>query len=210
MSWKIRHEGSPQAVEVPSPGQIVEGLQDGHWEPTDEVMGPEDRGWVPIENHPVLAEAASEVEPPPPHEHEDESHIDMNALIDVCMVLLVFFILTTTYAALQKRMDAAAVSEKKPSIKTVKKKDADTSMVRVSAKMENGQPVIKVQDQVVSPERLGAALSAAVGPGRNTLLLQHDEEVPHGMVVQIQDEARRAGLDKVYVVVEEIKPAKAR
>ena len=90
MSWKVRHEGSPRAVEDLTPGQIAQGLIDGHWEPTDEVMGPQDTEWVPLENHPNFATVALEVEPPPPREHEDESRLDMNALIDVCLVLLVF------------------------------------------------------------------------------------------------------------------------
>ena len=38
MSWKIRHEGSPKAVENLTLDQIIEGLQDGLWEVTDEVI----------------------------------------------------------------------------------------------------------------------------------------------------------------------------
>ena len=38
MSWKIRHEGSPKSMEGLTPAQVVEGLQDGLWEATDEVM----------------------------------------------------------------------------------------------------------------------------------------------------------------------------
>ena len=53
MTWKIRHEGSPRSVEGLSAAQVVEGLQDGQWETTDEVMGPQDRNWVAIESHPV-------------------------------------------------------------------------------------------------------------------------------------------------------------
>ena len=51
MSWKVRHEGSPRAVEGLTAGQVAQGLVDGHWEPTDEVMGPDDQQWVAIENH---------------------------------------------------------------------------------------------------------------------------------------------------------------
>src|SRR5438876_853497 len=58
MSWKIRHEGSPRSIECSSLQQVVEGLQDGLWEPTDEVMGPQDQQWTAIENHPQLAEIA--------------------------------------------------------------------------------------------------------------------------------------------------------
>src|SRR5262245_16494542 len=59
MSWRIRHEGSPRAVEGLTLSQIVQGLQDGAWEPTDEVRGPKDTRWVAIENHPQLEEVAA-------------------------------------------------------------------------------------------------------------------------------------------------------
>ena len=58
MSWQIRHEGSPRALEGLTLPDIVQGLQDGAWEPTDEVRGPGDNRWVAIENHPQLAEVA--------------------------------------------------------------------------------------------------------------------------------------------------------
>ena len=43
MSWKVRHQGSPQFVEVETAEEIGEGIQDGLWEPTDEVMAPGER-----------------------------------------------------------------------------------------------------------------------------------------------------------------------
>src|ERR1700722_14948326 len=100
MSWKVRHEGSPKHIEVATAQEVLQGLIDGQWEPTDEVRGSEDAAWVALENHPQFAEAAADLEPVPKF-HEDESKLDMNALIDVCLVLLIFFILTTSYAQLQ-------------------------------------------------------------------------------------------------------------
>src|SRR6266852_8119607 len=114
MTWKIRHEGSPRSIDGLSPTQVVEGLQDGLWEPTDEVMGPEDADWKPIETHPDYAEVAADLEPPPAKVYEDETRLDMNPLIDVCLVLLIFFILTTSYAALQKVLDMPGVDVNKP------------------------------------------------------------------------------------------------
>ena len=72
MSWKVRHEGSPRAVEGLTPEQVLEGLRDGHWAPTDEVIGPQDAGWVRLEDHPQFAEAAEELEPEPASAHVDE------------------------------------------------------------------------------------------------------------------------------------------
>src|SRR5437667_12334724 len=100
MTWKIRHEGSPRSVEGLSAAQVVEGLQDGQWETTDEVMGPQDRNWVAIESHPVFADVAAEIEPPPPRTHEAETRPDLNPVIAVCPALLMFLLLTTTSAAL--------------------------------------------------------------------------------------------------------------
>src|SRR5205823_4768899 len=98
MPWQLRHEGSPQALEALTLQQIAEGLRDGLWEPTDEVKGPGEQTWQAIENHPQLAEIAEEIEAPPLLRREEGTHLDFNALIDVCLVLLIFFILTTTYA----------------------------------------------------------------------------------------------------------------
>ena len=113
MTWKVRHEGSPSAVEGLTLQEVVQGLLDGQWEPTDEVMGPEDERWVAIENHPQLAEVAAELEPPGPKVYDDETRLDMTALIDVCLVLRVFFILTTSYAALQQLIDAPNLTQDK-------------------------------------------------------------------------------------------------
>jgi len=84
MTWKIRHEGSPRSVEGLSAAQVVEGLQDGQWETTDEVMGPQDRNWVAIESHEVFADVAAEIaadraiapSSPPPAVHEEPESSD--------------------------------------------------------------------------------------------------------------------------------------
>src|SRR5262245_36028106 len=110
MTYSVRHQGSPQSVPNLTPAQIVEGLQEGMWEPTDEVRGPQDADWVAIEAHPQFAEIAADLEPPPPRVYDDETRLDFNALIDVCLVLLIFFILTTSYATLQKILDAPDVT----------------------------------------------------------------------------------------------------
>ena len=106
MTWKVRHQGSPRPVEGLTPQQVAEGLNEGLWETTDEVMGPNDTSWVPLENHPQFAEIAAEIEPPPPHTYDDETHLDFTALIDVTLVLLIFYILTASYAALASRLDS--------------------------------------------------------------------------------------------------------
>src|SRR3954469_14888133 len=136
-TWKVRHEGSPKSTEGLTYEQALQGLLDARWEPTDEVMGPSDSAWVSFENHPQFAEVAAEIEPPPPPSHEDETRLDMNPLIDVCLVLLVFFILTTTYPSLQKIIEAANLtSEDAGGVKVIEDpKEVEQTMVRVGLLM---------------------------------------------------------------------------
>src|SRR5947209_15670764 len=139
MTWQIRHEGSPQARGGLTLQQIIEGLRDGAWEPTDEVMGPGDRAWMAIENHPQLADVAADLEPPPPRVHDDETHLDMNALIDVCLVLLIFFMLTTSYVtAVQKVVTLPTTSPEKgkSGVKMVSARQVKEAMIRVEARTD--------------------------------------------------------------------------
>src|SRR5262245_34775447 len=159
-TWRVRHEGSPRSVDGLTLQQLVEGLVDGQWEPTDEVMGPKDSTWVAIENHPDLAEIAEDIEPRPARSYGDESHLDMNALIDVCLVLLIFFILTTTVAALQKRIEAPSATDEKAKVATVTKEQVEEQMILVKANMENGEPVIRIEDTVVERAKLLRELRA--------------------------------------------------
>jgi biopolymer transport protein ExbD len=204
MSWKIRHEGSPKSVEVPSLQQVAEGLLDGRWETTDEVMGPQDKAWVVIENHPRLAEVAADIEPPPPHEHDDETHLDMNALIDVCLVLLIFFMLLLVYAvALQKMMDSPDLSADPDRLPVVKKEQVEKSMILVKVTQEAKGPVIKIEDQEVSKDDLAAVLLRIhrKNPNKVQLVIDHDREVPHGTVVAVEDAAKTAGITSILIAV---------
>ncbi len=200
MDWKIRHQGSPKAVENVTLDQIVEGLQDGLWEPSDEVMGPGETEWVAIESHPKLEEVAADIEPPPPKQETDESRLDMTPLIDVCLVLLIFMVLTISYAAVQKQLEAAQVTAEKQEgrLKPVNIKVAKETMIMVKASMENDQPVIRVEDQVV-PEADLASVMRQLSSRKPQVLIQWEPGVRRKTIVAIQDAATAANITKLYV-----------
>src|SRR3954470_13506501 len=150
MSWTIRHQGSPVAVDSLSSATVLEGLQDGRWEPTDEVRGDDDARWRSLEEHPQFADAVADLEPPEPKHAEDETRLDMNPLIDVCLVLLIFFILTTTYETIRKVLDmpgATAKSENR--IRIVDEKQLKETSIFITARMESGQPKVEIEKQPV-------------------------------------------------------------
>lgn len=204
MTWSIRHEGSPRSIDGLALTQVVEGMQDGLWEPTDEVKGPRDPAWVAIESHPQLADIAQDLEPLPGPHHEDETRLDMNPLIDVCLVLLIFFILTTTYAALQKvlPMPGATKRDLPKGPPVITKEAAEKLTILVQARTVGDKPVIKVEDEVVAPENLVAALQKWRRDTQKTEILLDASGVDYGTVVAIQDAAAGAGVSKVHVLVQ--------
>lgn len=198
MTWKVREEGSPQVRDGLSLEQVLEGLAEGEWGPTDEVRGPADADWTRFENHPTFSDAVA-LEPMPRHEDE-ETHIDMTPIIDVAMVLLVFFILIFTYSVLEKRLEAAQAGVAGPAVVTTQ--EVKNQMILVKAARENDQTVYRLEDdpKPVPADQLGAALGRFVrSTSHTTLLLAVGDDVPFGDTVFVQDQAKGVGMDKVLL-----------
>jgi len=198
MSWQVRHEGSPRTVDNLTPGQIAQGLEDGLWEPTDEVRGPDDEDWVAIENHKIFAEVAADVDLTPEKKPDEGTHLDMVALIDVCLVLLVFFILTTGYAALQKMLEMGKLSfDDRDGVVYVKPEQVEKLMLKISVEKEDGKPIIRLENEKVAPADLPGRLASLVKQSKKVnLIARHDEDVPWGVVAVVHDAAKFAGIQE--------------
>ncbi|MBI3410217.1 MAG: biopolymer transporter ExbD [Planctomycetes bacterium] len=211
MAWQLRQQGSPRSIPDLSLGQIVEGLRDGQWATTDEVKAPGEPAWTAIENHPQLAEIAEEVEAPPSRKHDEGTHLDMTALIDVCLVLLIFFILTTTYGAVvQKVVPLPAVKAESKNPRVVTAKDVKERMIRLQVYQDAAsKPVLRLENQpiqvlaadgkTVDQDLLTRAIRPYVqGEIRKTEMLLDASEVSWGMVIAIQDAAKGAGVHTIH------------
>ena len=211
MTWQVRHQGSPTSVQETSLNQIVDQLRDGELDPTDEVRGPGEPEWRAIENHPQLTELAEEIAVPLPRRRDEGSNIDMNALIDVCLVLLIFFILTTTYAAaVQRTIPITTAKEGKGKVRLIKLEEVNRNMIRIQASLGGGgKPVILVENQpiqvlaqdgqVIDVDKLRDALQPYVkGGDRKTEVLLDAQGISWGEVIAIQDGAKAAGVRVVH------------
>jgi biopolymer transport protein ExbD len=186
--WKTRHQGSTESAEGLTTEQIIEGVQQGQWEPTDEVQGPNEAGWKSLETHPQFAEAIEALDAPFAPPHPDETKLDMNPLIDVSLVLLIFFILTTTYEELRKKIEPPmAQPGETPSIGNAELKKL---AIRVTARQEGSQTVIRVEDEVVAESDLQAKFEKLKkDTGRNRLAVDMDKTIPWRTFIAIQDAA---------------------
>jgi biopolymer transport protein ExbD len=193
-------------VDSVSTQQLIEGLQDGRWETTDEVMGPGESRWTPFERHPAFEDAVQEMEeanePMPEPEDPEEQRIDMNPLIDVCLVLLVFFILATSMAVLQKVIEMPQVKQKADKqIRTVRAEEVQQTMVLVKAKAGvDGKPIIEMDGTIVPLEEFPARLSAHARDQRKTEMILEATGLNWGTIVGMYDAAGNANIKKVFFV----------
>jgi biopolymer transport protein ExbD len=200
--WNIRHEGSPQSVDGVTADDILDGVKEGLWETSDEVMGPDDAAWTPLEQHPVFAQAMADYEPPPPKKPEDETRLDMNPLIDVALVLLIFFMLTTTYEELRKEFNPPGDIQPNPQGKQVADQDLRKTSVRVTAGMEDGKIVYRVEDRVVAVEELEEKFKELIAAsGRTDLAMELEPDVPWKAFIRIQDAAAGAKFQQIIRIV---------
>jgi biopolymer transport protein ExbD len=210
MTYQIRHQGSSAARSL-SAEQIVQGLRDGVLDPLDEVKGPGDVEWQSLEAHARFAEVAEEVTAPPPRRHDEPTSLDMNALIDVCLVLLIFFILTTSYAAtVQKVVPLPDLKNEARKLRTVKVQDVRNRMIRVQATVDaGGKTVVRVENQTVDviaagavdPDRFAAALKPHVRVDeRRTELLLDAQGIRWADFISLQDGAKLANIKAIHML----------
>ena len=193
--WLVRPEGTETPIALASAADVLAGLRDGIWRSTDDVKGPADTTWTTIESHHEFEEAAEELVPMV--EEADDSHLDMNPLIDVCLVLLIFFILTITYASLERAIDVPETTAEGATTK-VEYKDIKDQVFRVTAKMDYETPVILLDKEPVKLEDLEDKMKRVIEKsGRHQMLLDIDGNVPWGVQTAILDAAKGNGVHKI-------------
>jgi biopolymer transport protein ExbD len=182
--------------------QVIVGLREGLWEPTDEVMGPGDRNWVAIEAHPQFQAVAAEIEPPARKEHGDETRLDMNALIDVCLVLLIFFILTAKIIEKKNYLPldmAQSVQKVNPNAtRKVTSAQVKENMISVRVYLENGSPQVKVENRVpVGIDEVQKVLEDEVRDTKKHEMLLNISGVTWGVAVKVHDAAKAVGINQI-------------
>jgi biopolymer transport protein ExbD len=195
--WSVRPEGSPHALVLSRAEEVLEGLKQGRWLPTDEVKGPEESQWRSIDTHPLFADTIEEMQAPP-RIHEDETHLDMNPLIDVCLVLLIFFILTITYASLERAIDVPPLNSEKKGPARVEYKDIKDRVFVVSARMDRDRPVVRIEQKEVPLAELANEMKRIIETTqRREMVLDVDRFVPWGVVTAILDAAKGCGVREI-------------
>ncbi len=117
------------------------------------------------------------------------STINVTSLIDVMFILLIFFMVSSSF------VEQPGMKLELPTIKSKEVARVDNLVLFVSK-----DDVIYLDDKQVSMENLAAEITAAIpNIKEKTLVLKADRETEHGVIVQIMDIAKRNGLKKIVI-----------
>ena len=126
----------------------------------------------------------------------DEPEINLIPLIDVLLVILIFLMVTTTYA----RFAELQINLPQAQGDTAKEEPAQINVV-VGA--DGGYQVNDTVVPVGTVEALSSALSQSTAAGKEpVVVISADARATHQSVVRVMDAARRVGLARVTFVTQ--------
>ncbi len=120
---------------------------------------------------------------------QDDLTLDVTPLIDVVFLLLIFFMVTTTFAS------RSGIGVKLPEAQAKERPPAHVVELTLTAKGE-----LFLDKTRLAPGGLAAALAEAARahPGE-VVVIRADAAVPHGRVVKAMDAARSAGFRRLAI-----------
>jgi len=134
--------------------------------------------------------------------HDDEVDINLTPLIDVVFLLLIFFMISTTFIHESRIKLNLPVAD----AKAQEKKRPDAVEIAIDARGRyfiNGRALVSQQ-----PERLRAAMAkAAAGNKDPVIVIDADADTTHQSVVNVLDVARELGFLHITFATRIRKPA---
>jgi len=120
------------------------------------------------------------------------AEINMTPLIDMVFILLIFFIVTTSF------VKETGVDVNRPSAKTAVKKELANIMIAITA---NGE--IKMESRTIDRRAVRANVERmhAENPEGSVIILA-DKEAKTGILIEVMDQARLAGVANVSIAAE--------
>jgi len=121
--------------------------------------------------------------------------INITSLIDVMFLLLVFFMVSTTFA------EHPAIKLELPSASTAEPSRLESLTLTIDKKGR-----MFLNDEAVNDGELRSLLAAAAGKPDATLVLKADKGVPYGFVIRAMDISRQSGVRRIVSLTEIPRP----
>ena len=124
---------------------------------------------------------------------EEESSVDLTPMLDVVFILLIFFIVTTSF------VKESGIDVSRPSAKTARKKQRASILVAIS---QSGEIWIQKRRVDIRSVRANIERLHAESP-EGTVVIQADKRSETGVLVDVMDQIRLAGVESIAVSANE-------
>lgn len=120
---------------------------------------------------------------------EDDSEINLTPMLDVTFIMLIFFIVTSSF------VKEAGIDVNKPAAATAETKERGNILVAIT---DSGQIWIDKRPVDVRAVRANIERLHAENP-QGSVVIQADENSKNGLLVKVMDAAREAGVSNVSI-----------
>lgn len=125
---------------------------------------------------------------------EDEAGIDMTPMLDIVFIMLIFFIVTTSF------VKESGIDVSRPSAATAVKKQRANILVGIS---ETGDVWIQKRRIDIRAVRANIERLHAENP-EGSVVIQADKSAKTGALVQVMDQIRLAGVENVSIAASSV------
>jgi biopolymer transport protein ExbD len=122
----------------------------------------------------------------------DETELDMTPMLDIVFIMLIFFIVTTSF------VKESGVSVSTPRAETASAQDSANIFIAITASGE-----VWIDRRPVDPRAVRAVVARlrADNP-EGTVVIQSDEKAATGILVEVMDQVRLAGVQGIAIAAD--------
>jgi biopolymer transport protein ExbD len=121
------------------------------------------------------------------HQQDEDTGIDLTPMLDVVFIMLIFFIVTSSF------IKESGVEVQRPQAQTASPQDKGNILIAITAdgRVWMDKKVVDVRSVRAQVERM------RVDQPEGAVVVQADQDARTGLVVQVMDQARLAGVQDV-------------
>lgn len=120
---------------------------------------------------------------------EEDASIDMTPMLDIVFIMLIFFIVTTSF------VKEAGIEVNKPQANNASKQKSANIFIAIN---EDG--AVWMDKREVDVERVRANIERLLAEQpTEVVIVQADVKAKHGVVVEVMDQIKAAGIDRISV-----------
>ena len=126
---------------------------------------------------------------------KSESEVNLTPMLDVVFIMLIFFIVTASF------VKESGIEINRPGASTAVRKEKGNILIAISANNE-----IWMNRRQVDPRALRANIERAHAENpKGSVIIQADKDAKTGLLVQVMDAARSAGVKSISLAAEIVK-----